>query len=198
MARDSWHSPFPSIVGPMKTPRQLQREERHRRNVTLAAQNSPPQNNQVTEEQSPPEDTLSTSSRPFPPARRQIDHFVMNLPGTAIEFLDAFRGCLSAIKDEPGFSETYRTMPLVHCHSFTRELEPDRAKADLRQVWVLELTWHASHSFHLPSGQRAENALGGTIAGDIEYHFVRSVAPNKDMWCITFTLPRDLALSWIC
>lgn len=62
----------------------------------------------------------------------------MNLPGAAIEFLDAFQGCLSMIKDESGFADIYQTMPLVHCHSFTRELEPENAQADLRQVWCCD------------------------------------------------------------
>ena len=52
----------------------------------------------------------------------------MNLPCAVIEFLDAFRGCLSSIKDEPELADMYKTMPLVHCHSFTRELEPEKQK----------------------------------------------------------------------
>jgi len=92
-------------------------------------------NSQDTEQPSPEETSSTlTQNTPLPAARRRIDHFVMNLPGTAIEFLDAFRGCLSSIKDEPEFADIYKTMPLVHCHSFTRELEPEKAKAELRQV----------------------------------------------------------------
>jgi len=64
--------------------------------------------------------------------RRRIEHFVLNLPDSAIQFLDAFRGILfSGSRDLKGI---YHTMPMIHCHCFTRELEPDRAKADIRKV----------------------------------------------------------------
>jgi len=51
---------------------------------------------------------------------------------------------------EPEFANIYKTMPLLHCQSLTREL------------------------FLLLIGQRAENSLGGVITGEIAYHFVRS------------------------
>lgn len=66
------------------------------------------------------------------PPRRRISHFVMNLPDTAIQFLNAFRGLLSDRMRDLG--ETYDIMPVVHCHCFTRELEPQEAEKDIRQV----------------------------------------------------------------
>ena len=62
----------------------------------------------------------------------------MNLPDTAIEFLDAFRGIFRA--ERPGGQEVARlydderSMPMIHCYCFTRELEPDKAEMDIRQV----------------------------------------------------------------
>lgn len=61
----------------------------------------------------------------------------MNLPATAIEFLDAFRGVLTPIKaeDSQAFDKIYGdAMPMVHCHTFTKELEAPGAERDLRQV----------------------------------------------------------------
>lgn len=61
----------------------------------------------------------------------------MNLPDTAILFLDAFRGVLSPENaGERDLSGLYAegTMPMVHCHCFTRELEPEKAEVDIRQV----------------------------------------------------------------
>jgi tRNA (guanine37-N1)-methyltransferase len=69
-----------------------------------------------------------------PKVKRRIDHFVMNLPGTALEFLDAFRGLLTSLRNEPGFEEDYDVMPMIHCHCFTRELERPGAERDIRTV----------------------------------------------------------------
>ena len=66
------------------------------------------------------------------PPRRRIAHYVMNLPDSAITFLDAFRGLLA--DDSRNLSGTYDEMPMVHCHCFTRELETANAELDIRQV----------------------------------------------------------------
>jgi tRNA (guanine37-N1)-methyltransferase len=64
--------------------------------------------------------------------RVRLSHFVMNLPDSAIMFLDAFRGILSGAE----LSEIYNEgpMPMVHCHCFTREMEFEHAEADIHQV----------------------------------------------------------------
>jgi hypothetical protein len=41
--------------------------------------------------------------------------------------------------------------------------------------------------------QRVEDALGGPLASDPTIHFVREVAPNKRMLCISFRLPEGVA-----
>jgi tRNA (guanine37-N1)-methyltransferase len=88
-------------------------------------------------------DTALTSASesvpvPQPNLRRQISHFVMNLPDSAIEFLDAFRGILA----EPELRDAYEgRMPMVHCHCFTREAEDQaRAETDIRQVRTASIT----------------------------------------------------------
>lgn len=59
----------------------------------------------------------------------------MNLPDTALEFLDAFRGILIPRGETGGrLDGVYATMPMVHCYCFTRELDPHKAEADIRQV----------------------------------------------------------------
>lgn len=110
------------------------------------------------------------------PARRRITQFVMNLPDTAIEFLDAFRGVLSPTQPwGEKLQEIYGTaMPVIHCYCFTRELEFENARSDI--------------------SQRVAAKLGHTIE-DFDLHLVRSVAPNKDMYCISFRLPREVALN---
>jgi tRNA (guanine37-N1)-methyltransferase len=131
--------------------------------------------------------------------RRRIDHFVMNLPDSAIEFLDAFRGILSqrisstgkdVREDEP----VYDRMPTVHCYCFTRELEEEMAKADILQVCTCVL-FSLSDS-NLTYQQRAEEVLQWKFKSHeptLFFQFVRSVAPGKNMWRISFQLPREVA-----
>ncbi|PVG00927.1 Met-10 protein MET-10 [Serendipita vermifera] len=103
------------------------------------------------------------------PVQRRISHFVMNLPATAIEFLDAFK---PAFRDNTHSTEILQLygnkMPMIHVHCFTRELEQPQAEQDLLR--------------------RAEMALGTAIANS-SFHCVRRVAPNKDMYCLSFMLP---------
>ena len=71
--------------------------------------------------------------------RRRVSHFVMNLPDTAIQFLNAFRGLLyDRTRDLCG---TYGIMPMVHCHCFTRELKPQKAEQDIREVSPQRSNW---------------------------------------------------------
>ncbi|KII93680.1 hypothetical protein PLICRDRAFT_35900 [Plicaturopsis crispa FD-325 SS-3] len=124
---------------------------------------------------SSPGHAKSSSDPPSPPpSRRRVAHFVMNLPDSAITFLDAFRGIL--VSNDPDMYVVYAIeMPMIHCHCFTRELDPERAEADIRQ--------------------RVEERLGHAIKDDVSLHLVRSVAPNKDMYCISFRLPREVAFA---
>ena len=76
---------------------------------------------------------VTGATRPLP--RNQIGHFVMNLPDSALEFLDAFRGILTPQGEVDGrLGEVYATMPMVHCYCFTREVNPHKAETDIRQV----------------------------------------------------------------
>ncbi|KAG9037407.1 tRNA(m(1)G37)methyltransferase [Tulasnella sp. JGI-2019a] len=120
---------------------------------------------------------LSEDLQHRPQPRRRIDHFVMNLPATAIEFLGAFRGVFKPLHDaDPKeFDAVYGdVMPMVHCHCFTKELEGPGAEEDLRK--------------------RVAAHMGAELPTDAIFHFVRRVAPNKDMYCISFRLPRDVGL----
>ncbi|GLI67579.1 hypothetical protein VaNZ11_011812 [Volvox africanus] len=94
-----------------------------------------------------------------------FDHVVMNLPASAIEFLDAFSGAF-----DPAYWEG-RPLPLVHCYTFKRSAETE---ADIIA--------------------KAERYLGGPMdPGSCSVHTVRDVAPNKLMLCISFRVPREVA-----
>ncbi|XP_017268856.1 tRNA (guanine(37)-N1)-methyltransferase isoform X2 [Kryptolebias marmoratus] len=90
-------------------------------------------------------------------------HVVMNLPALALEFLDAFRGLL-----QPE-TTCELNLPTVHCYAFSKEEDPE---AD-----VVE---------------RASCSLGFPLENKCSVHFVRNVAPNKDMMCVRFTIPKEV------
>lgn len=97
--------PFPAYSGP---PLSKKQEERLRKQGSVTASQAPAESQ---------------------PRRNKLSHVVMNLPDSAIEFLDAFRGVLSS--DERSI---YGILPLIHCYCFTRELELEAAEKDIRQV----------------------------------------------------------------
>jgi tRNA (guanine37-N1)-methyltransferase len=133
--------------------------------------------------------TESGSAEPTPstePAPQQVAHFVMNLPDSALTFLDAYRGSYVALEDklsagdlasQANARETIN-MPMVHVYCFTREMERANAERDICA--------------------RASQYLGYDLTpaiGEYNLHLVRSVAPNKEMYCLSFRLPEEVAFA---
>jgi len=90
----------------------------------------------------------------------------MNLPATAIEFLDVFRDLYP-----PNTSEA--SMPVIHCYCFSKGESFD------------EMSRKAMN--------RIEKVLDFKISNP-SIHNVRNVSPKKDMLCISFKLPYRLAV----
>ncbi|XP_056152014.1 tRNA (guanine(37)-N1)-methyltransferase isoform X2 [Lampris incognitus] len=90
-------------------------------------------------------------------------HVVMNLPALALEFLDAFRGLL----DQELSCD--KNLPIVHCYGFSKDDNPQKDMVE-----------------------RASSSLGFPLEGRCSVHFVRNVAPNKNMMCVRFTLPKEI------
>ncbi|KAL7323560.1 tRNA(m(1)G37)methyltransferase [Mucor circinelloides] len=103
---------------------------------------------------------------------KTFDHFVMNLPATAIDFLDAFRGLYHDQKDL--FNASARAkLPMIHCHCFTKSSD---AMQDI--------------------SERVGQIMGGKPdISKSSVHWVRNVAPKKDMYCISFPLSSDIAFA---
>jgi tRNA (guanine37-N1)-methyltransferase len=74
----------------------------------------------------PEQHQLQASTSPGPP-KRLVDHYIMNLPDSALTFLDTFRGIYKSLWDEEGFQSAVAAskMPLIHCYGFTKEGEAD-------------------------------------------------------------------------
>jgi tRNA (guanine37-N1)-methyltransferase len=173
-----WDNPFAPYTGPKLS--RVQEEKERKRIQKLAAEGKPV---------SSPVTTQVDASQ----MRRTVSHFVMNLPDSAITFLDAFRGIIP--ESDPKLREAYEVMPMIHCHCFTRELEQDQAEADIQRVscshsglsdyrtWLTQRGW-----------QRVEEQLGCPLTDEVSYHHVRSVAPSKEMYCISFRLPAECAV----
>lgn len=91
----------------------------------------------------------------------------MNLPASAPEFLDAFRGLFLARSEET----RPITLPMIHTYCFSKA---DDAKADAKAM--------------------CEAVLGSIIPEeDCSVHEVRDVAPKKRMMCVSFRLPHAVA-----
>lgn len=100
-------------------------------------------------------------------------HVVMNLPALAIEFLDAFKGLIPLSDVLP---ETL-IIPIIHCYCFVKN-EPKNGREVVRRM--------------------AEEVLGHAITELIEIVNVRKVAPNKDMFRISFLMPQTVLYSDLC
>ncbi|OJI85621.1 hypothetical protein ASPTUDRAFT_55238 [Aspergillus tubingensis CBS 134.48] len=116
-------------------------------------------------------------------------HYVMNLPGNAIEFLDAFVGVYAG-KESLFAPHTSQPLPKVHVYCFSGH------SAD-------------EHDDHVDICQRISERIGHTITTedrvggsgnqeiDLAIHNVRLVSPNKQMFCASFRLPKEVAFRQI-
>ncbi|CAE6511052.1 unnamed protein product [Rhizoctonia solani] len=136
VVQTAWTSPFPpeAYVKPLSV-----KERRLKRTAAKNASTAPDSttDDPKRDDKSPVVDEAAHQSLPQSESRR-IDHFVMNLPATAIEFLDAFRPAFSSLRKLYGeeVQRIYQTMPMVHVHCFTRELEEENARNDIIKVRV--------------------------------------------------------------
>lgn len=111
-----------------------------------------------------------------------FNHFVMNLPDSAITFLNEFIGLYShdpevekTIKALPNFK-----LPVINVHCF------EKFSADEPEPEMEEL----HHRVHKRIAQTLEYDLPFDAC---EFHLVRKVAPTKPMFCVSFTLPEEVA-----
>lgn len=111
------------------------------------------------------------------PVPQFVHHFVMNLPDSALEFLNEYRGIYRKhplIKESPGFE-----LPFVHVYCFEK-FAPDEEPSDLE---VQQRIW-----------KRMCEIIGYELALDsLQFQLVRKVSPTKPMYRVTFRLPEEIA-----
>lgn len=114
-----------------------------------------------------------------------VDHYVMNLPATAIDFLDAFIGAFSG-KEELFEPYTDRKLPFIHVYCFAGKSEDERDDH-------VEICRRISEriGFTLTPDDTVEGT--GNRERELEIHNVRLVSPSKQMFCASFRLPREVA-----
>jgi len=114
-----------------------------------------------------------------------VDHYVMNLPATAIEFLNAFQGLYTG-KESLFTPHTSQLLPTVHVYCFSGHSENEiDDHIDICQRISERIGYTIT----------PEDRVGGTGNADIELaiHNVRLVSPNKQMFCASFRLPAEVA-----
>ena len=100
-------------------------------------------------------------------------HVAMNLPALAVEFLDAFKGLLAGNETLPCKTVV---LPKVYCYCFT-DITVTEESEKLNEV-----------------KERVIGIVGHSVEADLALRFVRTVAPNKDMMCVTFTLTWEILM----
>ncbi|KAL4782048.1 hypothetical protein BJX76DRAFT_349668 [Aspergillus varians] len=132
----------------------------------------------------------ATNQPPPPPAEvyarpNVFDHYVMNLPGNALEFLDAFIGVYDGHEDLFA-PHTEKALPMVHVYCFSGHSEDE---VDDHIDICKRMSERLDHTITI------EDRIGGSGNTELELSIynVRLVSPNKQMFCASFRLPRDVA-----
>lgn len=112
---------------------------------------------------------------------KTFQHFVLNLPASALTFLPSFIGLYppSLRKQLP---EQF-PMPIVHAYCFSTKSDDNVAEGNLISE---EISRQLQYQMKL-------GRLGDGDEGNVEVWDVRDVAPKKRMFCASFRLPAEVA-----
>lgn len=114
-----------------------------------------------------------------------FDHYVMNLPATAVEFLDAFSG-LYAGKESLFFPNTSQALPMIHVYCFSGNSENELDDH-------VDICRHISERIGYTITPEDQVGKSGNQELEFTIHNVRLVSPKRQMFCASFRLPREVA-----
>ena len=146
-----WDNPFPEYVAPLSSRERSRRARADREARSAAAKSAAPADSPAaTSTPTPPSSESKTltpasdaSAVPIGKLRRLPNHYIMNLPASALTFLDAFRGLYRPLYEKIGEEAAKKAiaeaggLPIVHCYCFTKEIEG--AEEDICQVRQIAL-----------------------------------------------------------
>lgn len=113
---------------------------------------------------------------------KTFQHFVLNLPASALTFLSSFVGLYPPDLQKKLPSGT--TMPVIHVYCFSTKDEQDTSvEQDAAAKICAEISSQLSY----------EMKPGAVEDGGVEIYDVRDVAPKKRMFCASFRLPESVA-----
>jgi tRNA (guanine37-N1)-methyltransferase len=145
----------------------------------------------------PPQPTPQKKPRPGSPEPQDkrifltcpptFDHFVMNLPATAIEFLDAFIGIYSG-QESLFYPYTNRKLPMIHVYCFSTHREEE-------SIEHTDICSRISERIGFTISPEDRVGGSGNEERELEIHNVRLVSPKKQMFCASFRLPEEVAFA---
>ena len=112
-----------------------------------------------------------------------FNHYILNLPASALTFLHSFRGVYKG-QENLFFPVTEIQLPLVHVYCFNSQAEDVAAYREICTEISRQLAFDTRPATSSDEGYGAVSIID-----------VRDVAPNKRMFCATFRLPAEVAFS---
>jgi tRNA (guanine37-N1)-methyltransferase len=119
---------------------------------------------------------IETQEYPIP---KFVSHFVMNLPDSALEFVNEYNGIYAdypEIRNVEGFQ-----LPFVHAYCFEK-FSPDEPEPSEEEL-------HHRVFEKIKKIMQYDNL----VFDEFSFHTVRKVAPTKPMFRVSFQLPEEVA-----
>lgn len=122
-----------------------------------------------------------------------VDHFIMNLPQLAPEFLDAFRGWnfnTSCDDDDVLSNIDTRRQPMIHVHCFG---EKARCPEDIVRI-ERQLQERCEQALGCQNcfSEHGISSSSMAVTNEFQVRIVRDVGPRKNMFCVSFRLPFEV------